>query len=191
MPFYSSSNVARLDRAFPDAKDCVIGCMRLHLQLLAFIENKIVKRIMYLGTALLLSACALQARKVEEAGPRSTATAQVGIVNHTGNFIYSASVDGAGGADMARWGAGGAEICCASIPRVWYPGMMVLVRWDMPDGLKHIIKEKMVEVEKYDRPGDIYMHFFENDEVRVVVSNVDGDSKNHPILHSGKPASFP
>ncbi|PIF11933.1 uncharacterized protein DUF3304 [Janthinobacterium sp. 13] len=152
---------------------------------------KIMKWIIYLGTALLLSGCALKARQVEEARPSPTATAQVGIVNHTGNFIYSASVDGAGGADMARWGAGGAEICCASIPRVWYPRMMVRVRWDMPDGLQHIIKEKMVEVEKYDRPGDIYMHFFENDEVRVVVSNVDGDSKIHPILHSGKPADMP
>ncbi|WP_402719185.1 DUF3304 domain-containing protein [Janthinobacterium rivuli] len=150
-----------------------------------------MKWIMYLGTALLLSGCAFKARQAEQAGPSPTATAQVGIVNHTGKYIYSASVDGAGGANMARWGAGGAEVCCASIPRVWHPGMMVLVRWDMPDGLKHIIKEKVVEVEKYDRPGDIYMHFFTNDEVRVVVSNVDGDSKNHPILHYGKPANLP
>ena len=146
---------------------------------------------MYLGTALLLSGCVVKARQVEAAGPSPTATAQVGIVNHTGKYIYSASVDGAGGANMARWGAGGAEVCCASIPRVWYPGMMVLVRWDMPEEHTHIIKEKMVEVEKYDRPGDIYMHFFPNDEVRVVVSNVDGDSKNHPILHYGKPANIP
>ena len=150
-----------------------------------------MKWIMYLGTALLLSGCALKARQLEQASPSPTATAQVGIVNHTGKYIYSASVDGAGGANMARWGAGGAEICCASIPRVWYPGMMVLVRWDMPEEHTHIVKEKMVEVEKYDRPGDIYMHFFPDDEVRVVVSNVDGDSKNHPILHSGKPANIP
>ena len=150
-----------------------------------------MKWIMYLGTALLLSGCALKARQLEQASPSPTATAQVGIVNHTGKYIYSASVDGAGGANMARWGAGGAEICCASIPRVWYPGMMVLVRWDMPEEHTHIVKEKMVEVEKYDEPGDIYMHFFPDDEVRVVVSNVDGHSKNHPIFHSGKPANIP
>ncbi len=151
-----------------------------------------MKWIIYLGAALLLSGCAFKARQVEEAGPSPTAGAQVGIVNHTGESIYSASVDGAGGANMARWGAGGAEVCCASIPRVWYPGMMVLVRrWDMPDGLKHIIKEKMVEVEKYDEPGDIYMHFFPHEEVRVVVSNAGGSAKTHPILHSGKPADMP
>ncbi|MCC7682699.1 DUF3304 domain-containing protein [Janthinobacterium sp. FW305-128] len=146
-----------------------------------------MKWIMYLGAALLLSGCALKARQVEEAGPRTTATAQVGIVNHTGNYIYSASVDGAGGGNMARWGAGLANICCTSIPRVWYPGMMVLVRWNMPEGHTDVIKEKMVEVEKYDEPGDIYMHFFPNDEVRVVVSNAGGGSKTHPIRHHGKP----
>ena len=150
-----------------------------------------MKWIIYLGTALLLSGCAFKASQVKEAGPSPTATAQVGIVNHTGKYIYSASVDGAGGANMARWGAGGAEICCASIPRVWYPGMMVLVRWNMPEGHTDVVKEKIVEVEKYDEPGDIYMHFFENDEVRVVVSNAGGGSKIHPILHFGKPANTP
>ncbi|MNK64026.1 hypothetical protein D3C87_832570 [compost metagenome] len=150
-----------------------------------------MKWIMYLGTVLLLSGCALKSKQVEQVGPSPTATAQVGIVNHTGKYIYSASVDGAGGANMARWGAGGADVCCASIPRVWYPGMKVLVRWNMPEGRTDVIKEKMVEVEKYDEPGDIYMHFFPNDEVRVVVSNAGGGAKTHPILHSGKPDNIP
>ena len=148
-----------------------------------------MKWIMYLGTVLLLSGCALKARQVEQAGPSPTATAQVGIVNHTGEFIYSASVDGAGGGNMARWGAGGANICCASIPRVWHLGMNVLVRWNMPEGHTDVIKEKMVEIEKYDRPGDIYMHFFENDEVRVVVSNDAGYGKDHPIQHMANPST--
>ena len=148
-----------------------------------------MKWIMYLGTALLLSGCAVKARQVEAAGPSPTATAQVGIVNHTGKYIYSASVDGAGGGNMARWGAGGANICCASIPRVWHLGMNVLVRWNMPEGHTDVIKEKMVEIEKYDRPGDIYMHFFENDEVRVVVSNDAGYGKDHPIQHMANPST--
>ncbi|MDZ5635719.1 DUF3304 domain-containing protein [Janthinobacterium sp. GMG1] len=148
-----------------------------------------MKWIIYLATALLLSGCALKARQLEEASPSPTATAQVGIVNHTGKYIYSASVDGAGGGNMARWGAGGANICCTSIPRVWHPGMNVLVRWNMPEGHTDVIKEKMVEIEKYDRPGDIYMHFFENDEVRVVVSNDAGYGKDHPIQHTANPST--
>jgi hypothetical protein len=116
--------------------------------------------------------------------PSDRATAQVGIANHTGDFIYSASVDGAGGGSMSRWGAGMANICCTSIPYVWYPRMKVLVRWDMPQGHQHIVKEKIVEVERYSEPGSIYMHFFPNDEVRVVVSRVGPGNSAHPIPYS-------
>jgi len=88
---------------------------------------------------------------------------------------------------MARWGVGGADVCCTSIPRVWYPGMKVLVRWDMPDGHQHIVKEKVVEVERYETPGSIYMHFFPDDEVRVVVSPVGPRNPAYPIRHLGNP----
>jgi hypothetical protein len=120
------------------------------------------------------------------------ATAQVGIVNHTGNYIYSASlsgdeIPGSSGGNMARWGAGGADVCCTSIPRIWHPGIKVLVRWNMPIGVIDDPKEKIVEIEKYDEPGSIYLHFFPNDEVRVVVSNAAGYSKKHPIPRTPKP----
>ena len=88
---------------------------------------------------------------------------------------------------MSRWGVGGADVCCTSIPRVWYPGMTVLVSWDMPVGHQHIVKEKVVEVEKYEVPGDVYMHFFPNDEVRVVVSPVGPRNPAYPIRDLGKP----
>src|SRR5476649_965246 len=110
-----------------------------------------MKRFIHLFTialAVAVSGCAL---RQSQAQASDRATAQVGIVNHTGDFIYSASVDGAGGGSMSRWGEGIANICCTSIPRVWYPGMKVLVRWNMPIGIQDVIKEKMVEVEKYER----------------------------------------
>ncbi len=123
-----------------------------------------------------------------------SAPAQVGIVNHTGNYIHSASVrgdevGGGGGGGMSAWGAGDANICCSSIPLVWHPGIKVLVRWNMPEGVVDVWKEKIVEVEKYDRPGSIYMHFFPNDEVRVVVSNAAGYGSKHPIPRTRKPAT--
>jgi hypothetical protein len=129
--------------------------------------------------ALWLSACSHLDPGYEE--PPKTAPAMVGVVNHTGNYIYSASVNGAGGGNMSAWGAGGASICCASIPRVWYPGMKVRVRWNMPVRGNDVIKEKVVEVEKYDEPGSIYLHFFPNDEVRVVVTSLGPNHPDHPI----------
>lgn len=146
-----------------------------------------MKRLAYLmpiGIAIAIAGCAIRESQAE---PKGTAVAQIGIVNHTGNYIYSASVDGAGGANMARWGAGIADVCCASIPSVWRPGMKVLVRWDMPEGHKHIVKEKIVEVEKYAEPGSIYLHFFPGDEVRVVVTSVGPYNPAHPIRYLGNP----
>lgn len=148
-----------------------------------------MKCLLALLAALSLSACAGRALDTEDSTPK-TASAQVGVVNHTGNYIYSASVNGAGGGGMTRWGAGGANICCASIPRVWYPGMKVRVRWDMPDGHTHNVKEKIVDVEKYDEPGSIYLHFFPNDEIRVIVTNIGGPSPKHPIPPPVKPANI-
>ncbi|GJI93814.1 hypothetical protein RugamoR57_05320 [Duganella caerulea] len=149
-----------------------------------------MKRFTYLfaiAIAAAISGCALRQSQAQSS---DRANAQVGIVNHTGNYIYSASVDGAGGGNMASWGEGFANICCTSIPRVWYPGMKVLVRWNMPIGVKDVIKEKVVEVEKYDRPGDIYMVFFPNDEVRVVVSRNGSRAADFPIPRVAKPVDF-
>lgn len=147
-----------------------------------------MKWLLTLFAALSLVACAGRNFDNSDSTPKTDA-AQVGVVNHTGNYIYSASADGAGGGNMDRWGAGNASVCCTSIPRVWYPGMKVRVRWDMPNGHTHNVKEKIVDVEKYDEPGDIYLHFFPNDEIRVVVTNIGGSSQKHPIPPPIKPAN--
>ena len=147
-----------------------------------------MKWLFVLLAALGLSACAGLDLDDADTAPK-TAAAQVGVVNHTGNYIYSAGINGAGGGNMDRWGAGTASVCCASIPRVWYPGMKATVRWNMPIGRHDVIKEKIVEVEKYERPGSIYLHFFSNDEIRVVVSNVYPWHPEHPIPPPVKPAN--
>lgn len=92
---------------------------------------------------------------------------------------------------MSAWGAGNGNICCVVIPRVWYPHMTVKVRWNMPIGIKDVIKERVVEVEKYDRLGDVYLNFFPNDEVRVVVSRNPPGADDFPIPHFGKPKDAP
>ena len=143
-----------------------------------------MKTILCLIGMVVIAGCATRQPPNEAMVPAS-----IGIVNHTGSYIYSASIDGQGGANMGRWGAGHGDICCTSIPSVWHPGVNVLVRWDMPEGHEHIVKEKMVEVEKYNEPGDIYMHFFPNGEIRVVVSNWAGYGRGHPIVPPVKPGN--
>lgn len=134
-------------------------------------------------SALLLAACSTQSRTED-----SKYGASIGIVNHTSNFIYSAAANGAGGSNMAAWGAGMAEVCCVMVPNTWYPGMKVTVEWDMPDGSKHNYKKKTVEVEQYDEPGSVYLHFFPDDQVRVIVTPYGGPSPKHPIPRPQKPS---
>ncbi|MQR00191.1 DUF3304 domain-containing protein [Glaciimonas soli] len=68
------------------------------------------------------------------------------------------------------------------IPRQWQPGLKVKVRWK-PDGRAWI--EKTTTIKRYDQVGTIYVHFFQNDEVRIVSTARYGvGSPNHPILKS-------
>lgn len=55
-----------------------------------------MKWLIALLAALNLSACG-GVELNDEPQPPQKAPAQVGVVNHTGNYIYSASVNGAGG----------------------------------------------------------------------------------------------
>lgn len=142
-----------------------------------------MKLLIAFGAAL-LAACSTQSKQ-----DGSNYGANVGIVNHTSRYIDSATVNGAGGANMNAWGAGIGNVCCASVPTKWYPGMQALVRWDVPEGSRHIFKEKIVEVEKYEEPGSIYIHFFPDDRVRVVVSRYWSTSPNHPIKAPVKPVT--
>jgi hypothetical protein len=123
-----------------------------------------------------LMGCAVNASESSE-----TYGAQIGIVNHTGNYIYSASVGDGGGGSSFPYHAGIANICCVSLPKIWKPGLEYVVRWDVPEGRKHNAKEKLVKVERYDETGSLYVHFFDNDEIRIVVTRWYGESKNHPI----------
>ena len=68
-----------------------------------------------------------------------------------------------------------------ALPKKWTPGMKVRVRWK-PDSREWI--EKTTNIMKYDRVGNIYVHFFEHDQVRVVAANSNGASPYHPILEN-------
>lgn len=138
--------------------------------------------------ALGLSGCA-SLPAAQDDGPKM-ASAMVGIVNHTDKYVYSASVNGAGGGNMDEYAAGGAEVCCAMIPSKWYPGLKAKVRVTLAVGRKLTGVDKVVDVERYETPGSIYIHIFPNDRILVVVSRYPGYSKAHPISAPVKPAGW-
>lgn len=171
------------------------GKMRLSVQKRLNVDKpmkeKIVKFPLHLLLVIQLTACAPFISKnksqVEEPG---TYGAQVGIVNHTDRYIYSTYVgDGLGGHADA-YSNGVANMCCITVPDEWHPGLSLKVSWDMPIKGVHTYKEKVVQVEKYDEPGSVYLHFFPDDQVRIVVTRWVGGSSKHPIPRAVNPASL-
>lgn len=102
-----------------------------------------------------------------------------------------------GGAGIQREGGGGGIICCVMIPKVWRPGFSVQVRWKVEDWSQENRTEieagdfssvildgvyiAQVAVEKYEKPGDLYLHFFPDARVRVLASVHPPLSTLHPV----------
>lgn len=131
--------------------------------------------------------------------PEQFVGTSVGGVHHMGSryAIYEFFVDGSWGSNVGREGGGGSLVCCVAIPKKWRPGMTADIRWDvlhLPDDapLEHDpSKARNVEsagmyratvpVERYGQPGKLWVHFFPDGRVRVVVSNVGPEGAKHPI----------
>jgi len=50
--------------------------------------------------------------------------------SHTSAAINRFSVNGNGGPNLAPYGYGGGQMCCATLPVKWHPGLTVLVEWE-------------------------------------------------------------
>lgn len=135
-----------------------------------------MKILVVLWIALTLSACAVTQQDEDD-----SYSAKIGIVNHTNQYIYATHVGDAGGGHSPRYSAGVANVCCVTLPVKWRSGLRFIVQWDMPEGTTHVWKEREVAVEEYVKPGSLYLHFFPNDEVRIVVTNWAGGAPGHPI----------
>lgn len=123
-------------------------------------------------------------------------------VHHLGSnySIYRFHINKSIGDSVGEGGGGGGMVCCMTLPRRWQPSLSVDVRW----AVDRIIRSNrlgvsdtaeaegtyraQVPVEQYTEPGDFYVHFFPNGRVRIVVTNIGSDSKQHPIRPTDKQA---
>lgn len=104
----------------------------------------------------------------------------VGIVgyNHTDSNIYQFLVnDGAGGGTDAHRG-GGTTVCCAMVPNRWHPGMTVEISWTTD--LKNFRKQ-VVSVPKYEKVGDLTVHFLRDGDVKVFVTGIFLGHQDYPL----------
>lgn len=137
-------------------------------------------------------------------------TAIVGVQHLGHNYnIAEFYVNKYSGTNVGREGGGGRIVCCVVIPSKWRSGLRVEVRWEVTDWSEENRKEieagnyrsvrrqgiyiAKVPVEKYDNPGDLYIHFFPEGRVRVVTTTHSVLSPFHPVpygpLDSGPKAT--
>lgn len=95
--------------------------------------------------------------------------------------------------NIGEGGGGGSIACCVTLPRQWHPSLSVDVRWKVHHIVRSIdpkipetaelegIYQTQVPVEEYTKPGDLFVHFFPNGRVRVLVSSAASNSVSHPV----------
>jgi len=151
-----------------------------------------------LGLALLLSVFLAGCLEEEKVGLSYHA------YNHTDKSIVSIVINGEGGILGARAHGEGGGVCCVVLPKKWRPGLMATIKWQpdgewlkddqgrevIRDGKKVLVRapwtERTLEVPKYDSTtgmGDFHMHFFPNDEVKVLVNIYGAGHSSHPYPH--------
>ena len=105
-------------------------------------------------------------------------------INYTDTYVSLFTVNGYPGPNVMPHGGGGKFVCCISVPERWKPGMTVTVRWtDKRNANPVVWKTKVVEVPQY-RPEDMghfAVHFFPNDEVKVLVTMLYPHHPDYPL----------
>ncbi|WP_316880979.1 DUF3304 domain-containing protein [Ralstonia wenshanensis] len=128
----------------------------------------------YIGL-LVLVGCAIQS----PAGAMDIAG-----INYTDIYVSLFTVNGYPGPNVMPHGGGGKFVCCISVPEVWKPGMTVTVKWTDKRNANPIPwKTRVVEVPQYspDERGVFVVHFFPNDEVKVLVTRITVGHQNYPF----------
>ena len=80
-----------------------------------------------------------------------------------------------GGAIVDMLIAGGEKGCCMNLPKAWRPGMKVRVVWAEADRQQTFPGEhtRDLEIPRYDEAADLYLVFYGQQDVEVVVSKAE------------------
>ena len=108
----------------------------------------------------------------------------ISCVTHGTGYIHSFYIEEPvyssplGGREAGGTNCGGLIAAGYALPKTWYPGMKIKVRWK-PNGRAWV--EKTTNIMRYEKADKVFVHFFLNDQVRVVSSIFYPESPKHPI----------
>lgn len=141
------------------------GCTYLNNEIadLKKIISSILNRLHQCICLLALAGCVTQSHAV---------AADISGINYTDIYVSLFTVNGYPGPNVMPYRDGGGA-CCISVPEKWKPGMTVTVKWTDKRNADPIPwKSKVVEVPQYgpEDIGHFTVHFFPNDEIKVLVT---------------------
>ncbi len=138
--------------------------------------------------------------------------------SHTSAAINRFSVNKNGGPNLAPYGYGGGQMCCATLPVKWHPGLTVVVEWEKDPNphayadwpkprysdawskaareheAKYTRHRAVVAVAPYERLGVVNVHFLPCNQVAVTAGLMMPRSPNYPYKFPQKmqePATCP
>jgi hypothetical protein len=147
---------------------------------------------------LLFSACGKEP-------PRNEASASsISGFNYSGEGIQEYHVNGVWGGGISI-GGGYGTVCCVNLPDRWTPDLKVTIGWrrsdcgqrgpantrcpplppdfqmgQRPPEWKYKSLKKEVPVERFERGDTVQVFFLPDDQVKVYVSSIDPEHKDHP-----------
>lgn len=162
----------------------------MKIPILSFVRSHPITSLLTLGV-LLGSYALIHARSNgDDRIPASINGVQHLGSDHLINVFY---VDGYNGSNVGEDGGGGTHVCCVTLPKRWYPELKAEVRWEVhriikpsdPAAPETVTIEgryrAQVPVEAYRELGELFVHFFPNGRVRIVVSPIGHSGDGHPI----------
>lgn len=92
--------------------------------------------------------------------------------NYTDQYIDAYTVNGAYMGNARAKGYGGFT-CCVNLPQKWKPGLKVTISWTKNEKESTSWKTVVVDIPEYslNDVGHLAVHFFPNDEVKVLVTD--------------------
>lgn len=146
--------------------------------------RNLVPRGLLAALCLTLLACEPQAGSEQISAAAKPESSMAGVMVDSVNYMHERATEytlfdisgsnktPVGGSIASRLASGGAKECCFSLPRTWHAGIKLRVEWQEAD-TEQIFPERYVkelELPRYDHPADVYVVFYPQHDVEVVVS---------------------
>lgn len=104
--------------------------------------------------------------------------------DHTDTFVTEYAIQDLVSTRQYGGGScGGTNAAGYTLPKQWRPGMKVKVSWKL-DGQPW--RETTTNIMRYDSAEMLFIHIYNNDQVRVVSSNTYPSGTRHPISGDSK-----